>query len=137
VSRSIIRQCLTYLLILLLPLQAAAAGRLALCATLTETTQLNNTAMAEHCAQMDSMPRSDTADIQSSDPNDNHQPHNNQPHNSGCWLGSICLAGLGAAALPTAYTTSRIDRITPVPLPHFTYYHSIIAAVPQRPPAIF
>jgi hypothetical protein len=135
-SRSV-RQCLTYLLILLLPLQAAAAGRLALCAAVTEPVPSNTTVMSEHCAQMNSMLLSSTtADIQSNDTNDSHQPHS-PTHISGCWLGSICLAGLGAVALPAAYTTSRIDRITPVPLPRFTQYHSIIAAVPQRPPATF
>src|SRR5690606_30959195 len=81
-----IRQCITYLLIALLPLQAAAASSLALC---TETARQSSTVMPamDDCAQMAMSPHSKAP-----------VPHSHE--SKSCWLGSICLASLMGFAVP-------------------------------------
>lgn len=120
-SRSLIRQCIAYLLITLLPLQAAAASRLALCAEMGAThVTMKSMESAEACAHMDSMPSSTDKSSASDTGN--------------CWLGSTCLAGLMLLAVPATYAGVQIERNTPLYLPQITIYRSIISENPLRPP---
>lgn len=122
-SRSLIRQCIAYLLIALLPLQAAAASRLALCAEMGMTHMTPQSMVGgEPCAHMDAMPPSPTD--KSATSNTGH-----------CWLGSTCLGGLMILAVPATYAGVHIERNSPLYLPHTTLYHSIISESPLRPPA--
>jgi hypothetical protein len=146
-SRSLVRQCIAYLLIALLPLQAAAASRLALCAEMNaaemgpaphsgissdttsgaafipaDATPMQFMGKSEHCAQMGSMPAPASTDKSSTS------------HTSGCWLGSMCLAGMMALALPSTYASVPFERDTPHHIPQTTLYRSIISKSPLRPP---
>lgn len=132
-SRSLVRQCIAYLLIALLPLQAAAASRLALCAEMSSAemgaASFNSSAApmhsmerTEHCKQMVSMPAPTSTDKSATS------------HTSACWLGSMCLAGLMVLAVPSTYTGVQFERDVPRYLPQTTHYRSIISESPLRPP---
>ena len=121
---SAIRQYLAYLLIALLPLQAVAASRLAVCAELMEGPPQSAPTM-EHCEQMADMP------LPQSEP-DTSISH---PHQTpGCWLGSICLVGSVAFALPMKHQSTAMERETPLYLSAIGHYRSVILDSPQRPP---
>lgn len=120
-SRSRIRQCIAYLLITLLPLQATAASPLALCAELTAV-QLAGLKPAMPCKQMSSMAHSPSPDTST--------------HTGACWLGSICLAGHFLMPIPVAFAGMDVERYSPSYLPEFTFYRSIVSDNPLRPPAI-
>lgn len=128
--RSLIRQCIAYLLIALLPLQAAAASRLALCAQMSETIVRAAPPHVEHCAQMGSMPAQsiDKTAKPSTDKSPASQP-------SACWFGSMCIAGLMLMAVPASYADVHIARDTPLYFSLPTFYRSIISDNPLRPPA--
>lgn len=120
-----IRHFAVYLLILLLPLQAAAASRFAVCA---EQTPINTNASAvmPHCDHGAAMTKA--AD---------HDRYSKSIHGgSSCWLGSICMASVGFAALPATHNFVpfvQTDSISPfIDYP----YDSFIPEGPQRPPAI-
>lgn len=129
-SRFFIYKCVAYLLIALLPLQAVAAGRLALCAenpselawpsasvqTKTSVRQM------DRCAQMASM-QVPAADATKS---------TGKPT---CWLGSICVVSLGAMALSAPYKVSPAQHSVPIAFSTSAVYLSIISDTPQRPPA--
>ena len=120
-SRSLLRQCIAYMLIALLPLQAAAASGLALCAEMSPA-QMHSMQASERCAQMKSMPVTSSTDKSST------------PHTAHCWLGTTCLAGMMLLAVPATYAGMHFERNTPFYLPQTTLYHSIISESPLRPP---
>lgn len=119
-TRSLLRRCIACFLIALLPLQAAAVGRLALCA---ELAQASTSQQMSHCEQM-----AESALL----------PADSAPHShemTGCWLGSVCQVSAISFALPVkplpATTTTGA-----APQPATTaLYLSIILDSPQRPPA--
>lgn len=119
---SFIRQCVAYFLIALLPLQAAAGSRLALCAEMKNPGHAATMA-ADHCAQMAAAAESGK---------ETKTPH--KPAADGCWIGSICLASLSAMAVPIMPQAAPI-KLSALPSPAATgYYQSIILDSPQRPP---
>ena len=121
---SAVRQYLAYLLIALLPLQAVAASRLAVCAELMEGPPQSTVAM-EHCEQMADMPL----------PQSELDTSTSHPHQSpGCWLGSICLVGALAFALPMKQQSTAVERVTPLYLSAIGHYRSVVLDSPQRPP---
>jgi hypothetical protein len=130
-----IRQCVIYLLIALLPLQATAATRLALCAEMgatvaTESATATEYAPMEHCERMD-MPNhaaTDTALNEGSKPAAQHVGMN-------CWLGSTCVAAMLLLALPINHVLAHVEHIVPAHSSIASHYHSVIAEGPQRPPA--
>lgn len=132
-SRFLVRRCIAYLLIALLPLQAAAAGRFALCVAMkAPPAESTNIQSMDHCAPMSALQsqRSARASSASSHPVSPSSPHD------GCWLGSMCLAGLVPLALPAAYVGVDVERhgsIYPSPTAR---YLSFISESPLRPPAV-
>lgn len=122
---SIIRQCIVYVLIALLPLQAAAASRMALCAA-TMKSDHAATSMAAHCAQL----------ARANSESDNPTKLHHDPKQPGCWLGSICLAGLAAIAIPVSHQSSSAESHVAVFPPLTLHYLSIDLDDPQRPPTV-
>jgi hypothetical protein len=123
-TSSFFRQCIAYLLVALLPLQAAAASRLMLCAEMPHAPQVA-AAARDHCAQM-----ANAAGMQ--------QPPDSAPHShdsKSCWLGSICVASVTAFAMPVSGQCLSISSTTPVYPSVMASYRSIIPESPQRPPA--
>jgi hypothetical protein len=119
-----IRQCVIYLLIVLLPLQATAASRMASCAEMKNPDHAATTIMTEHCAQLAA------AAGKAGNPVDSHQ----QPKQTGCWLGSICLATLAVAAIPANDLPGPTKPQTAI-FPALTeLYRSVVLDDPQRPP---
>jgi hypothetical protein len=118
---------IAYLLILLLPLQAAAAARLAVCAE----SSISAVQTMDHCSQQ-SMNSSLSRDLSNSDYSDATKKQGN----TACYLGSICIASFGALAIPSAYHFARIEHERPL---HFftpAFYLSVIPDTPQRPPSV-
>lgn len=121
---SIFRQYIACLLIALIPIQAAAAGRLALCAEMTGQSRAAMT--MEHCTQMASMTTSTAKDA---------TPAHHEDKN--CWLGSVCSASMAAFALPMKHQFAPIERDASISLSTITlHYRSVILDSPQRPPTI-
>lgn len=115
-----LRHVVVLLLIVLLPLQAAAAGRLALCAERIPAQA------SPHCQQLAA---------QSTQPE--HRSPLKQSHSqsqTGCWLGSTCLIGLAALALPSNGLFISHADVQPWALARVSHYLSFIADSPQRPP---
>jgi len=117
-----IRQYIAYLLIALLPLQAAAASPLALCAEMV-TAGITDVKPAMPCKPISSMIQSSSTDTPAS------------THTGACWLGSICLAGHFLMPIPTAYAGIDVGHNSPTYLSEFTFYRSITSESPLRPPA--
>lgn len=124
-SRTCIRRFIARLLILLLPLHAAVAAPLVVCAEMVPAVQ--TTEAEPHCEQMAEM-----ADSQSSAPEQtmkfDHHPA------GGCWLGSICLASVSAFAVPMQPVSGQTLRSKPVYAVTASHYRSIILDAPPRPP---
>jgi hypothetical protein len=120
----ILRQCVAYLLIALLPLQAAAASRLALCAELANSNHGATTTMA-HCAEM----------AQPAGSPDQASKMSHPGIAKGCWLGTICLASLGAYALPVQHELPPAVASAQIYPPLTAHYLSIVLDDPQRPPS--
>ena len=117
-TKSFIHRCLAYLLIALLPWQAAAAGRLALCA---ENFSVSAAQTMDHCMQMNSM-------------GDSASPDSSKTHSNGCWLGSICIASVSVMAMPGAYHFARMEQGAPIYFSTTAFYLSVVPDTPQRPP---
>lgn len=119
----LLRHCVAYLLLALLPLQALAASRLALCAEITNSSHTAAESMKD-CAQM----------AQSSGPkaDDSAPPSHGD---KSCWLGSICLASVIAFAMPISHHVIPVERAAPVYFSATTNYRSVILDNLQRPPA--
>jgi hypothetical protein len=118
-----IRQYIVYLLVALLSLQAAAAGRMAVCAELGKAAP--EIAVMKHCDHMKDMASPKAADDSAA--------HSHKADN--CWIGSICLAGMPAFAMPMQQVSASVQQGF---LPYFTsptHYHSIVPDHPQRPPS--
>lgn len=126
-----LRRCIIYLLIALLPLQATAATRLALCAGMDATVSMEaitptKDAPMEHCERMDMSKHSAADEISKS-----ATPHKGM----GCWLGSTCVASMLLLALPMDHAVAHVERRVPTHSPLTSNYHSVVAEGPQRPPA--
>lgn len=121
-KRSFLRQCFAYLLIALLPLQAVAAARLALCAEDSMGVAKGAMQTMEHCSQMTSMQQSSSSDTT--------KAHGN----AACWLGSICIASFGVMGLPSTYQFAHIEHSAPSYFSPTALYLSVIPDTPQRPP---
>jgi hypothetical protein len=115
---TLIRHFAVYLLVLLLPLQAAASSRFVVCAEMST---------APHCDHSATM----------TTPSADHDMSSKSTHGgSTCWLGSICMASVGFAALPATHNFLPIDQTDSIsPFTHHPY-DSFIPEGPQRPPAI-
>jgi hypothetical protein len=121
-TRSIIHQCIAYLLIAFLPLQAIAAGHLALCAESSAAMTKSGAQTMADCSQMTSMQQSSSLESTTA--------HNN----SACWLGSICVASVGMIAVPSHYQFIHIEHSAPIYFSTTALYLSITPDTPQRPP---
>jgi hypothetical protein len=124
-SRAFIRRFIASLLVLLLPLHAAAAAPLAVCAEMMPPAHAK--VAMPHCEQMADMPQASAADQATK--------HDRQP-GGGCWLGSICVAGVSAFAMPMQPVSGQLPRGKPVYAVAASHYRSIILDTPPRPPAI-
>jgi hypothetical protein len=122
-SRKFVRQCITWLLALLLPLQAAAAAPLALCAALQKPA--HDSVIKTPCDQMKQMSASVSTDDSA------FTSH----HSDGCWLGLVCIAGLAAFAIPMQQQFAATQHNTPRYRTSTVHYYSIVPDLPQRPPA--
>lgn len=122
--RKFVRQCITWLLTLLLPLQAAAAAPLALCAALQKPA--HDSVVIPHCDQMKQM----TASVSTDD------SVSTSHHSDGCWLGSVCIAGMAAFAIPMQQQFAAMEHNAPRYRTSTSHYHSIVPDLPQRPPAV-
>lgn len=120
---SFIRQLLVYFLIVLLPFQAAAASRLSLCAEMKMPGH-TMASMSDHCAQL-------AVAAEQSGKTGNSQQH---PKQAGCWLGSICLAGMIGAAIPTNHRIGSVKPSSYEISSVATHYRSVDLDDPQRPP---
>jgi len=114
----IVRRLIACLLIAFVPLQATAASRMALCA------EMGSASSVVPCAHMDSMTTKEISDA----PSSSH-------HNGGCWLGSICLAGLTLPPMPVSHVGINIERNTQTYFAQASFFHSIVPETPLRPPA--
>lgn len=123
----VLRRLVACLLIAFVPLQVTAASRLALCADIgaAKFLQAKSTAVVhEPCGQMASMPAQDMTDIASA----SHLQE-------GCWLGSICLAGLTMPPMPSAHASINLERHSQAYRAYVNFFHSIVSDNPLRPPA--
>jgi len=121
---SLINRCLAYLLLILLPLQAAAWGRMTVCAEITPPSHSATVSMA-HCHDM-------TARTQ---PLGDRRSHSH-PDGAGCWIGSICIATVAAFAVSTQHSIALVDNNNPTYPSVIALYQSVILDGLQRPPAI-
>ena len=122
-SRTCIRHFIARLLILLLPLHAAVAAPLAVCAAMVPPAPAD--AAMPHCEQMADSPSPSTLDQTMKL---DHHPAN------GCWLGSICLASVSAFAVPMRPVSGQALPGKPVYAAAASHYRSIILDAPPRPP---
>jgi hypothetical protein len=122
---TLIRHIAVYLLVLLLPLQAAAASSMSMCAEMMSINSRDSSTI-KHCDHSGSVTASTV----------NHDADSKAGHAATCWLGSICMASVGFAALPAAHHFPHIDQTDSVS-PFIAHaYTSFIPEGPQRPPAI-
>jgi len=120
-----VRRLIACLLIAFVPLQVIAASGMALCAEMgsMQTPQAESAGSSAPCAHMDSMTKQHAAEVSPS-----------SHHRGGCWLGSICLAGLSLPPMPVAHPGINIERNTQTYLAQTDFFLSIIPDTPLRPP---
>jgi len=121
---SLIHRCLAYLLMVLLPLQAAAWGRMAVCVETAPPARPATVSMA-NCHDMAMQAQPAVGDMPS-------HPH---PHRATCWIGSICIATVAAFAVTTQHRIEFVEGSSPTYPSAIALYQSVILDGLQRPPA--